>query len=135
MPDRTCPHCGQSNEEEREVCWACFKMLKPHEAEPKETPAVFPDPVETKSTTKIVVNGQEYARIEDVPEPLQSIVRNDVQSAQQGMASGKRSRIVVNGVEYERIDDVPEPLRTKLRDGLSHAKPTVVKITKTIKRE
>jgi len=31
-----CPHCGQSNFSESEVCWACFKNLRA----PKETPSV-----------------------------------------------------------------------------------------------
>jgi len=136
MPDIACPHCGQSNEPERDVYWACFKLLKPSQEKPTEAPAVPPGLADAAAaTTKIVVNGREYARLEDVPEPLRSSIKNGVDSARQGMMSGKRSRLVVNGVEYDRIEDVPEPFRTKLREGLAHAKTDVVKITKVIKRD
>lgn len=133
MNDIPCPHCGQNNEPEREVCWACFQLLKPQAKSAEPAPAAAAP--EAKPTTKIVVNGKEYARLDDVPEPLRSTIKANVAGAQQGMASGKRSRIVVNGREYDRIDDVPEPFRSKLLDGLAHAKPDVVKISKVIKRE
>jgi hypothetical protein len=133
LNDTPCPHCGRGNEPEREVCWACFELLTPS-AKAEEPPAPAA-PAGAASTTKIVVNGVEYARLEDVPEPLRSKIRADVASAGQGLASGKRSRIVVNGVDYERVEDVPEPLRSRLLEGLSRAKTDVVKITKSVKRE
>src|SRR5438105_1115477 len=27
MPDIPCPHCGQLNENQRDVCWACCKLM------------------------------------------------------------------------------------------------------------
>lgn len=105
MPDIPCPHCGRENEEEREVCWACCKLLKPAEAKPAEAPA-----------EKFEIPGS--IPMPPMPESL---------SSGPGIVSRTmNAKITVNGKEYERLEDVPEPFRSKLKEGMAQAKPVVV---------
>lgn len=122
MPDIPCPHCGQTNEQSREVCWACGQLLKGKDRG-----------ITWSQTTKIVVNGKEYARLEDVPEQFRALVKDSVgggladvlQRAFLAQAGGKRTRIVVNGKEYERVEDVPEEFRAALKEQLARAAPGI----------
>jgi hypothetical protein len=79
-----CPHCGQSNEPERDVCWACSQLLKGlpgHPAAPTGHREIGPFHVNVTKKTKIVVNGQEYARMEDVPERFRSILKDSIEQS------------------------------------------------------
>lgn len=118
MPDIPCPHCAQDNEKEREVCWACGKLLKS-----PANPSFGSVNVSRTMEVKIAVNGREYASLEDVPEPFRSSLKSDLGKAVQAMRSGKKGSIIVNGAEYERLEDVPEEFRSKIKDALAQAKP------------
>jgi hypothetical protein len=43
--DSPCPHCGQFNEPQRDVCWACYKFLREH-----DKPRVAADAAATVTT-------------------------------------------------------------------------------------
>lgn len=84
MTDIPCPHCGQANEPQREVCWECFRLLRPKDAPTAQSdiPGGIPAPPPERSalgsfgvtrtmSTRITINGKEYDRMEDVPEQFQ----------------------------------------------------------------
>ena len=92
----------------------------------------------TSETTRIIVDGHEYTRLEDVPDPE---VRRQLEDAiadarrERGpevsgtvlpdmrTTSAHETRVLVNGQQYDSIDAVPDPeIRSKLRDAFDAAK-------------
>jgi hypothetical protein len=98
--------------------------------------------VETR--TKIVINGVEYSRIEDVPPEFRSLLEDrDGSGLPDALERGLRGKgpgtavpipdgareisfttekhkeeFRVDGHKYDRLEDVPEPARSALRDAL-----------------
>jgi hypothetical protein len=89
MADIPCPHCGQLNEKERDVCWACCKPLKSDAAlPPPQQSTLGPFKVTTTTSTKITINGEQYDRLADVPEQFRSLIKDAIAHA----GEGKKSR-------------------------------------------
>ena len=98
--------------------------------------------VETR--TKIVINGVEYSRIEDVPPEFRSLLEDRdgsglpdaLERGLRGKSPGtaapipdgareisfstekRKEEFCVDGRKYDRLEDVPEPARSALRDAL-----------------
>lgn len=63
---RPCPHCGQSNEGERETCWACFCVLKKELSAPKEAPP---------QEITLVIDGNTYrSGDKNIPEDIAALM-------------------------------------------------------------
>lgn len=140
MSNISCPKCAQINEHDRDVCWACCQLLIEKEGTAVR-PAVPAKPSLTE-TIRIVIDGKEYARLEDVPERLRALLKDKfcggipdiLQRAAEAKKSGRRTRIVVNGKEYERLDDVPEEFRSALKGAVARASPQIAEFAQQAKK-
>ena len=68
---------------------------------------------------KMVINGQMYTRIEDVPEAFREQVRQTLDDARKGTPGSQvevRRSYKVNGVEYNSLEDMPPDLRGIFED-------------------
>ncbi len=76
-----------------------------------------------KLTKRIVVNGREYGKPEDMPEDVRKLYENAMQKlAQDGVEAGgviSSTKIVFNGREYSSITEMPDKERSLYKAALN----------------
>jgi hypothetical protein len=77
---------------------------------------------------RIVVNGREYASVEEMPDDIRRAYEQAMAGAGGGThasgASGVRARVVFNGREYLDVDTMPEDVRRLYEAAVNAARGT-----------
>jgi hypothetical protein len=80
---------------------------------------------------KFIVNGKEYASIEDVPEEFRGLVKAAQEKAGQAGAPvqfsvQKKFKFKVNGQEYDSVEEMPEAARRLFTDRNGNGVPDIL---------